>query len=73
MSDNKNPTVQYGPGFLGCLTITFIVLKLCHVIDWRWRWILAPLWAPIAAVLGVLALVLVCLLVAALFIMILKK
>lgn len=33
-----------GIGFTGTLTIVFIVLKLCNVIDWAWRWVLAPIW-----------------------------
>ena len=37
-----------GIGFLGCLFITFLVLKLTHVIDWSWWWITAPLWGPLA-------------------------
>mgnify|MGYP001602990955 CR=1 FL=1 len=26
------------------LTIVFVVLKLTHVINWSWVWILSPLW-----------------------------
>ena len=26
------------------LTIAFVVLKLCNVIDWSWWWVLSPLW-----------------------------
>lgn len=33
-----------GIGFVGLLTIAFIVLKLCHVIEWSWLWVLSPLW-----------------------------
>lgn len=33
-----------GIGFIGALTIAFIVLKLCNVIDWSWIWVLSPLW-----------------------------
>ena len=33
-----------GIGFIGMLTISFIVLKLCKVIDWDWVWVLSPLW-----------------------------
>lgn len=36
------------------LLITFIVLKLCHVVAWPWWWVMAPLWVPV--VLGILAL-----------------
>lgn len=31
-------------GFSAALTLTFIILKLCHKIDWSWWWVLAPLW-----------------------------
>ena len=31
-------------GFLGLLTIAFIVLKLCNVIEWSWIWVLSPIW-----------------------------
>lgn len=34
-----------GVGFLGLLTIVFIVLKLTHVIDWSWIWVLSPMWS----------------------------
>ena len=37
--------------FFGLLTITFIVLKLCGVIDWSWWWVLAPTWIPISCLL----------------------
>lgn len=54
--DNKTDKASSGIGFLGALTIAFIVLKLCGVISWGWLWVLAPLWAPIAA-LGLAAFV----------------
>jgi hypothetical protein len=57
MSNTKN-TSTGGIGFLGLLTIVFITLKLCGVINWSWVWVLSPLWigfAVVAAVLGVMA------------------
>lgn len=33
-----------GVGFMGLLTIAFIVLKLTNVITWSWVWVLSPLW-----------------------------
>ena len=33
-----------GIGFVGLLTIVFIVLKLTEYIDWSWWWVLSPLW-----------------------------
>ena len=26
------------------LLVVFIILKLCHVINWSWCWVLSPLW-----------------------------
>lgn len=37
------------------LGITFIVLKLTHVIDWSWWWVLAPFWGGFAILLFVFA------------------
>lgn len=54
-----------GIGFCGLLTVLFIGLKLTHYIDWSWWWVLSPLWAPIAVVLGVVGMVLVFTFVAA--------
>ena len=39
------------------LQITFIVLKLCNVIDWSWLWVLAPTWIPVAIVIGLFLIV----------------
>ena len=41
MKDNGS---SGGIGFIGLLTIVFITLKLCKVIDWSWVWVLAPVW-----------------------------
>ena len=43
MNDN-NKSGGAGIGFSGLLTITFIVLKLTHVINWSWVWVLSPIW-----------------------------
>ncbi len=39
-------TATGGVGFLGALSIAFIVLKLCGVIDWPWWQVLAPIYIP---------------------------
>lgn len=41
-------------GFFGFLTIVFIVLRLCNVIEWSWVWVLAPTWIPVS--LGIILL-----------------
>lgn len=45
---SENNSSGGGVGFLGLLTIMFIGLKLGHVIDWPWLWVLAPAWIPLA-------------------------
>ena len=40
-----------GIGFCSILTIVFIVLKLTGVIAWKWVWVLAPTWIPLAIVI----------------------
>lgn len=50
MADNKqNITVSFPT--VGLLTVAFIVLRLCNVIDWSWWWVLSPTWIPVAIVL----------------------
>lgn len=66
-SSNDNTTVSGGIGFSGLLTIVFIVLKLCGVIDWGWIWVLAPLWIGTAIVIAILLIVLIIGLIANLF------
>lgn len=48
-----------GVSFATLLTLLFIGLKLGHVIDWSWWWVVAPLWIPPAIMLGVLAVILI--------------
>ena len=47
-SSNNNTTVSGGIGFSGLLTIVFIVLKLCRVINWSWIWVFSPMWISAA-------------------------
>ena len=47
-------SISVGGSFSTLLTIAFIVLKLCKVIDWSWVWVLSPLWITFA--LGLLLL-----------------
>lgn len=56
MTDKETTTVQKnGVGFLGWLTLIFIVLKLnpgshldSPVEDWSWWWVLSPILIPFA-------------------------
>lgn len=40
---HTSSTSSSGMGFLSVLGLIFIVLKLLHVIDWPWVWVLAPI------------------------------
>ena len=47
-------------GFLaGLLTIAFVVLKLCHVIEWSWIWVLAPIWIYVGVVVLIVLIVII--------------
>ena len=50
-----------GIGFIGVLTIVFIILKLCNVIAWSWWWVLSPLWISCGiSLIAILILLLIC-------------
>ena len=45
MKNYKYIFFTYGGAILiTFLTILFIVLKLCNIIDWAWGWIFSPIW-----------------------------
>ena len=46
-----------GINFLELLTVAFVVLKLCGVINWSWVYVLMPLWLPIVLLLLYLVIV----------------
>lgn len=53
---NVSSSSSGGIGFLGLLTIVFVVLKLIGQIDWSWWWVFSPLWIPAAIGLFILLL-----------------
>lgn len=53
-NNNDGSTKSGGIGFCGLLTIAFIVLKLCKVIEWSWLWVLAPAWIPVVILIVLL-------------------
>lgn len=53
MSENK---IELSDSWmLGVLGIAFIILKLCHVINWSWWWVLSPFWLPFSAAIAIIA------------------
>lgn len=59
MNENKSGSSAAGGGigFVGLLTIAFIILKLCGVINWSWWWVLSPLWISAGLVIAVLLII----------------
>lgn len=41
---NSNKGIGCGTALALMLTVAFVVLKLCNVIDWSWWWVVSPLW-----------------------------
>lgn len=54
VSSNSN-----GIGLATLLGITFIVLKLCKVIEWSWLWVLSPFWIPITIIIAIVLIILI--------------
>jgi membrane protein YdbS with pleckstrin-like domain len=58
-NNNSSNATSGGIGFTGLLTLVFIVLKLCNVINWSWWWVLSPLWISLAVGIAILLIVIV--------------
>ncbi|KAB7765369.1 hypothetical protein [Xanthomonas sp. LMG 12461] len=60
MSNSGSSSSSGGIGFVGLLTIVFIVLKLTGYIAWSWWWVLSPVWiSSLIAILIVLGAILI--------------
>ena len=42
MNESK-PVIVRGTSLPTLLTVLFVALKLCDVIDWSWWWVLSPI------------------------------
>jgi uncharacterized membrane protein YdbT with pleckstrin-like domain len=42
--EEKRIIISSGGGLSHLLGVSFIVLKLCNVINWSWLWVLSPFW-----------------------------
>ncbi|HUT79767.1 MAG TPA: hypothetical protein VMZ29_01085 [Candidatus Bathyarchaeia archaeon] len=51
-NNNRRRSTGGGMSLVTILWIIFLILKLTHVIDWKWYWVFSPIW--IAASLGLL-------------------
>lgn len=62
-----------GIGLGGAVFIVFLILKLCHVIDWSWWWVTCPLWGMFAIFAAILVVSLLVAGIAALGLVVLEK
>ena len=53
MKKEGGANVGGGIGFVGLLTVAFVVLKLTGVIAWSWLWVLSPIWISFGLVLAI--------------------
>ena len=62
-NNNTNITVSFP--VLTILFLIFMTLKLTNVITWSWWWVTAPLWGGFAIIGGIMLIVFLIVLVAA--------
>jgi len=43
-SQSQSSASGGGIGLTTLLTVSFVVLRLCRVIDWSWWWVTFPTW-----------------------------
>jgi len=46
-----------GLGILDVVAVVFIILKLIGVINWRWVWVLSPIWLQLIILLIVICVI----------------
>lgn len=52
-----------GSGFVGTLTIVFVILKALGYLDWSWWWVFSPLWIMASIIIGGILIFLIVLLI----------
>lgn len=57
--DRKSERLGSGLGLPTLLSLIFLVLKLTHVIDWSWAWVLSPVWISVGLAVIVLIFVMI--------------
>ena len=54
MNTNDNNEGSFSALIIPVTTLVFVILKLTHVVDWSWWWVLSPLWIPFAILLVII-------------------
>lgn len=57
--ENSSKGIGCGGFLAALLTVAFVVLKLCNVIEWSWWWVISPLWiyAGLSVIVFIIALI----------------
>lgn len=57
--ENSSKGIGCGGFLAALLTVVFVVLKLCNVIEWSWWWVISPLWiyAGLSVIVFIIALI----------------
>ena len=56
--------IEIGGGFIGTLTIVFVILKALGYLTWTWWWVFSPLWiSALVIIVGILLFLLLLLVV----------
>lgn len=51
MAKKSDTASNGGLGLCSVVGVVFVILKLIHVIDWSWVWVLSPFWIGISLIL----------------------
>ena len=57
--NESTPIVVRGTSLPTLLTVLFIALKLCGIIDWSWWWVLSPIPITVSILLAVITVVII--------------
>lgn len=55
--NETTPVIVRGTSLPTLLTVLFIALKLCGIIDWSWWWVLSPIPITLGILLAVITVV----------------
>lgn len=55
--NNSNKGIGCGTALALMLTVAFVILKLCNVIDWSWWWVVSPIWIYFGVVIIIIIII----------------
>lgn len=57
--EKSNNSGSFGGGFLGILTLIFVIAKIAGLIDWSWWWVFSPIWIGVPAVFVIVIIIVI--------------